>query len=42
MMKPCDLDVLVDKLDRAAGKKREHEARILEARATLLALRRGE
>jgi DNA-binding NtrC family response regulator len=42
LMKPCDLDVLMDKLNRAAVKKREHEAKILEARATLISLRRGD
>jgi DNA-binding NtrC family response regulator len=42
LMKPCDLDVLMDKLNQAAIKKREHEAKILEARATLISLRRGD
>jgi DNA-binding NtrC family response regulator len=42
LMKPCDLDVLMNKLNQAAVKKREHEAKILEARATLIALRRGD
>jgi len=42
LMKPCDFDVLLDKLNRAAIKKREHEAKILEARATLISLRRGD
>jgi len=42
LMKPCDLDVLMDKLNQAAVKKREHETKILEARATLIALRRGD
>lgn len=42
LMKPCDLDVLMEKLNAAAVKKREHEAKILEARATLIALRRGD
>jgi DNA-binding NtrC family response regulator len=42
MMKPCDLEMLIAKLDQAAARKREHEAKILQARATLLALRRGE
>jgi DNA-binding NtrC family response regulator len=42
LMKPCDLAVLIDKVDQASRKKREHEARILEARATLISLRRGD
>lgn len=42
LMKPCDLDLLMEKLNEAAVKKREHEARILEARATLISLRRGD
>jgi len=42
LMKPCDMEVLTEKLNQAAMKKREHEAKILEARATLIALRRGD
>lgn len=42
LMKPCDLDVLMAKINQAAVKKREHEAKILEARATLISLRRGD
>ena len=42
LMKPCDLDVLMEKLNAAAVKKREHEAKILEARATMISLRRGD
>jgi len=42
LMKPCDLDVLMEKLNAAAIRKREHEAKILEARATLISLRRGD
>jgi len=42
LMKPCDMEVLTDKLNQAASKKREHEAKILEARATFIALRRGD
>jgi DNA-binding NtrC family response regulator len=42
LMKPCDLDVLTEKLKQGSIKKREHEAKILEARATLIALRRGD
>lgn len=42
LMKPCDMDVLTEKLNQAATKKRGHEAKILEARATLIAMRRGD
>jgi DNA-binding NtrC family response regulator len=42
LMKPCDLDILMEKLNEAATKKREHEAKILEARASLISLRRGD
>ena len=42
LMKPCDLDELIEKLISAAEKKREHEDKILEARATLIADRRGD
>ncbi len=42
LMKPCDMDVLTEKLTNAATKKRQHEAKILEARATLIAIRRGD
>lgn len=42
LMKPCDLDLLMEKLSEAAAKKREHEAKILEARASLISLRRGD
>jgi DNA-binding NtrC family response regulator len=42
LMKPCDLDVLMDKLNEAASKKRDHESKILEARASLISLRRGD
>ena len=42
LMKPCDLDVLMEKLNAAAVRKRDHETKILEARATLISLRRGD
>ncbi len=42
LMKPCDLDVLMEKLKAASVRKRDHEAKILEARATLISLRRGD
>jgi len=42
LMKPCEIDVLLEKVVAAADKKREHEEKILEARATLISLRRGD
>jgi DNA-binding NtrC family response regulator len=42
LMKPCEMDTLIAKLGQAGQKKREHEGKILEARATLIALRRGD
>ena len=42
LMKPCDLEVLMTKLNEAATKKRDHEDKILEARATMISLRRGD
>ena len=42
LMKPCEIEKLIEKLNAAAEKKREHETRILEARATLIGLRRGD
>ena len=42
LMKPCDIDLLMAKLNEAAVKKREHETKILEARATMISLRRGD
>ena len=41
LMKPCAIDLLVMKVDRAVIKKREHEGKILEARAQMIALRKG-
>jgi DNA-binding NtrC family response regulator len=42
LMKPCDIDLLLAKIDRAVMKKREHEEKILEAKAQMIALRRGD
>jgi DNA-binding NtrC family response regulator len=42
LMKPCDLDLLLEKINEATSKKREHEDKILEARATMISLRRGD
>ena len=41
LMKPCDIDLLVAKIDRAVVKKREHEEKILQAKAQMIALRKG-
>jgi DNA-binding NtrC family response regulator len=32
LMKPCELDVLIEKVSEAAAKKREHEEKIVQAR----------
>jgi DNA-binding NtrC family response regulator len=42
LMKPCEIDALVTKVGQAAAKKREHESKILEARAAMISLRRGD
>ena len=42
LMKPCDLEVLVGKVREAARRKREHQERILQAEAEMIALRRGD
>ncbi len=42
LMKPCEIDVLLEKVVEATDKKREHEEKILEARASLISLRRGD
>ena len=42
LMKPCDVDVLLDKINQATAKKRDHEEKILEAKASLISLRRGD
>jgi DNA-binding NtrC family response regulator len=42
LMKPCDMDVLTEKLKQAGSSKRGHEAKILEAHATMIAMRRGD
>ena len=41
LMKPCDIDLLMAKIDRAVGRKREHEEKILQAKAQMIALRKG-
>ncbi len=41
LMKPCDIDHLLVKVDEAADKKRRHEEKIHEARAREIAHRRA-
>jgi DNA-binding NtrC family response regulator len=41
LMKPCDLDLLIAKIELAVIKKREHEEKILQAKAQMIALRKG-
>jgi DNA-binding NtrC family response regulator len=40
LMKPCDMDQLIAKVEAAAKRKREHEQKIMEARVQALTLRR--
>jgi len=42
MMKPCEMDELLAKVDEAYTKKQAQETRILEARARHIVLRRGD
>ncbi len=42
MMKPCEMDELLAKVDEAYSKKEAQETRILEARARHIVLRRGD
>jgi len=41
LMKPCDIDTLVAKVDEAAKKKQSHDAKIEKARIDKLVLSRG-
>ena len=41
LMKPCEMDLLMLKIDNAVRKKREHEEKILEAKAQMIVLQRG-
>jgi DNA-binding NtrC family response regulator len=41
LMKPCDIDVLVSKVEEAAQRKRAHEEKIIEARVKEITERRG-
>ncbi|MBU1277388.1 MAG: response regulator [Proteobacteria bacterium] len=40
LMKPCEMDLLMAKVSEAVAKKRAHEAKILDARVRMHALRR--
>jgi DNA-binding NtrC family response regulator len=42
LMKPCDMDVLMKKLEEAKKKKFTHEQKIMEAQAMNIAMRRGD
>jgi hypothetical protein len=35
-MKPCDMDVLIEKVNAAVSKKRDHEEKIREARVNII------
>jgi DNA-binding NtrC family response regulator len=41
LLKPCDMELLMEKIDKAVNKKREHEDKILEAKAQMIALKRA-
>ena len=41
LMKPCDMDVLIDKLKGAVARKRKHEEKIIEARVKEITTRRA-
>jgi DNA-binding NtrC family response regulator len=40
LMKPCDMDQLIAKVEEAAERKRRHEQKIMEARVQAITLRR--
>lgn len=42
LMKPCDIELLMAKVQEAKGKKSKQEEKIAEARALNIALRRGD
>jgi DNA-binding NtrC family response regulator len=42
LMKPCDMEILMAKVEEAHNKKSKHEEKIAEARALQIALRRGD
>jgi DNA-binding NtrC family response regulator len=39
LMKPCEIDLLIAKVAEAVAKKRAHEAKILDARVRMMALK---
>ena len=41
LMKPCEIEELVAKVDEAKGKKSKHERKIMDARLKEITLRRG-
>ncbi|MCP4576960.1 MAG: response regulator [Deltaproteobacteria bacterium] len=41
LMKPCDMDTLIEKVKEAAAKKRKHEEKIIEARMKEITARRA-
>ena len=41
LMKPCEMELLMAKVDEAAAKKRRHEERIAEARIKEISAKRG-
>ena len=41
LMKPCDIDVLVGKVNEASARKRRHEEKIIEARMKEITTRRA-
>ena len=41
LMKPCEIDELLVKVDEAKGKKNKHEQKIMDARMKEITLRRG-
>jgi DNA-binding NtrC family response regulator len=42
LMKPCDIDQLMGKVQEAKSKKRQHEEKITQARINEITLRRGD
>jgi FixJ family two-component response regulator len=41
LMKPCDMALLVEKVNQAAAKKRQQEEKIIEARMNAITTRRA-
>ena len=41
LMKPCEMDLLLQKVESAASKKRAHEEKIIEARMKEITRRRA-